>query len=266
MFERLSLYLDSLLFGVPPHRVITAAVLEGLAVLGYLEVTKEGIDITTIPNYTLILYAIAVLAAAFSYVIVRRAARASFSPVLHTRFVPGVVTVFYLLLGGLVVSLGFTAHALIFQQPLTVTSSETITAIPLSIIMGASIVFYFDRYEIESPSTTPQLHSASEMLFEKYEVLRNTDQPAINHTQLFEEFEELLEECSNLLEEAQTKDGIRLADDTRSSLESLQNRQSAALKGRVLSRRQLPKQQELKEQSREISSVLNRVDKITDHE
>jgi len=106
--NRFSLFLDCFTFGGPPRRIFYAVILEGVFLLGLFSFTSEGLlDTSVVPRFTEVLTVAAVVTSLGAYLISRSAAKDSFSSILHTDFVPGLIAAGYLFLGELATGIGF---------------------------------------------------------------------------------------------------------------------------------------------------------------
>jgi hypothetical protein len=263
--NRLSLYLDCFTFGGPPRRIFYAVILEGVFLLGLFSFTSEGLlDTSVVPRFTEVLTVAAVVTGLGVYLISRSAAKDSFSSILHTDFVPGLIAAGYLFLGGLATGIGFLLHTWVYQTPLPPTNKEIWVGLCIGVIFGFSILFYFDRYEIEAPDDYYQFEKASEGLIEAKEFLEKTELPPIDLTGRYKALEESMQETADVLKKAKTQDGARLAQDVEACLDDLHGRPEPS-KHLIAGDSQSPNQQELKDRRQELKSVIKRIKRIANH-
>lgn len=264
-YNQFSLYLDCFTFGGPSRRIFYAVILEGVFFLGFFSFTSEGLlDTSVVPRFTEILTVAAVTTGIGAYLISRSAAKDSFSSVLHKDFVPGLIAAGYLFLGILVTGIGFLLHTWIYQTPLFPTKQEIWLGLCIGVIFGFLILFYFDRYEIQSPDDYYQFEKASEGLIEVKEYLEKTELPPIDLTGRYKALEDSMQETADVLKKAKTRDGSRLAQDVEACLDDFRGRPEPS-KHLIAGSSQFPEQQELKDRRLEFQSVIKRVKRIANH-
>ena len=263
--NRVSLYLDCFTFGGPPRRIFYAVILEGVFLLGLFRFTSEGLlDTSVVPRFTEVLTVAAVVTGLGAYLISRSAAKDSFSPILNTDFVPGLIAAGYLLLGGSATGIGFLLHTWVYQTPLAPTNQEIWVGLCIGVIFGFLILFYFDRYEIDAPDDYYQFEEASEGVIKAKEFLEKTELPPIDLTGRYKALEESMQETADVLRKAKTQDGARLAQDVEACLDDLHGRPEPS-KHLIAGDSQSPNQQELKDRRQELKSVIKRIKKIANH-
>jgi len=261
----LSLYLDCFTFGGPPRRIFYAIILEGVFLLGLFSFTSEGLlDTSVVPQFTEVLTVAAFVTGLGAYLISRSAAKDSFSSILHTDFVPGLIAAGYLFLGELATGIGFLLHTWVYQTPLPPTNQEIWVGLCIGVIFGFSILFYFDRYEIDAPDDYYQFEEASEEVIKAKEFLEKTELPPIDLTGRYKALEESMQETADVLKKAKTQDGARLAQDVEACLDDLHGRPEPS-KHLIAGDSQSPNQQELKDRRQELKSVIKRIKKIANH-
>ena len=263
--NRFSLFLDCFTFGGPPRRIFYAVILEGVFLLGLFSFNSEGLlDTSVVPRFTEVLTVATVVTGLGTYLISRSAAKDSFSSILHTDFVPGLIAAGYLFLGGLATGIGFLLNIWVYQTPLPPTNQEIWIGLCIGVIFGFSILFYFDRYEIDAPDDYYQFKKASEGLIEVKEFLEKTDLPPIDLTGRYKALEDSMQEVADVLKEAETQDGARLAQDVEACLNDFRGRPDPS-KHLIARSSQFPEQQELKDRRREFQSVIKRIKRIANH-
>lgn len=263
--NRFSIFLDCFTFGGPPRRIFYAIILEGVFLLGLFSFTSEGLlDTSVVPRFAEILTVVAVVTGLGAYLISRSAAKDSFSSILHTNFVPGLIAASYLFLGELATGIGFLLHTWVYQTPLPPTNKELWVGLCIGVIFGFSILFYFDRYEIEAPDDYYQFEQASEGLIKAKEFLEKTELPPIDLTGRYKALEDSMRETVDVLKKAETRDGSRLAQDVEACLDDLRGRPEPS-KHLIVGSSQSPEQQELKERRQELESVIERIKRIANY-
>ena len=263
--SRLSLYLDCFTFGGPPRRIFYAVILEGVFLLGLFSFTSEGLlDTSVVPRFTWVITVAAVVAGLGAYFISRSAAKNSFSSILNADFVPMIIAAGYLVLGELATGFGFLFHTWVYQTPFRPTTLEIWIGICIGVVFGFSILFYFDRYEIEAPDDHYQFESASEKVFEIKEFLEETELPPIDLTGRYRALENSMQETADVLEKAKTKDGAKLAQDIENWLEEFRDCPEPS-KDLIAGSSDSPEQQELKDRRQELKSVIERIKRIANY-
>lgn len=263
--KRLYLYLDCFTFGARLRRVFYAIILEGFFLLGVLSFTPEGLlDTSMLPQFTGVLTVVAVVLVVGTFLISRSAADDSFSPILHTQFVPDLIAAGYLTLGLLATGAGYLAHVLIFQTPLFLTLRELWIGFCIGLIFGFLILFYYDRYEIETPGDSHQFNEASEKMLEDYRFLEESELPPVKLTKRYQALEVSIRETVEILEESTTRDGVELARDMDQWVDEFSSKPEPA-KDRIVANSEPPQQEELKDRRQEFKSVLKRVRRIANH-
>lgn len=263
--NHLYLYIDCFTFGARPRRVFYAIILEGFFLLGVLSFTPEGLlDTNMLPQFTGILTVVAVVLVVGTFLISRSAADDSFSPILHTRFVPELIATGYLILGLLATGVGYLSHVLIFQTSLLLTPRELWIGICIGLIFGFLILFYFDRYEIETPGDNYRFNEASEKMLEDYRFLVESELPPVKLTKRYQALENSVRETVDILEESTTRDGVELARDMDQWVDEFSSKPEPA-KDRIVANSESPQQEELKNWRQEFKSVVKRVRRIANH-
>lgn len=258
-------YIDCFTFGARPRRVFYAIILEGFFLLGVLNFTPEGLlDTNMLPQFTGILTVVAVVLVVGTFLISRSAADDSFSPILHTRFVPELIATGYLVLGLLATGAGYLAHELIFQTSLLLTPRELWIGICIGLIFGFLILFYFDRYEIETPGDNYRFNEASEKMVEDYRFLEESELPPVKLTKRYEALEVSVRETVDILEESTTRDGVELARDMDQWVDEFSSKPETA-KDRIVANSEPPQQEELKDRRQEFKSIVKRVRRMANH-
>ena len=259
------MYLDCFTFGARPRRIFYAVILEGFFLLGVLSFTPEGLlDTSMLPQFTGVLTAVAVVLVVGTFLISWSAAKDSFSPILHTRFVPGLIATGYLALGLLAIGAGYLAHVLIFQTSLFLTVQELWIGICIGLIFGFLILFYYDRYEIETPGDNYRFNEASEKMLEDYRFLEESKLPPVKLTKRYQALEDSVRETVDILEESKTRDGVELARDMDQWVDEFSSKPEPA-KDRIVANSETPQQEELKDRQQEFKSVVKRVRRIANH-
>lgn len=260
--SRFSLYLDCFTFGARPRRIFYGVILEGSFLLGVLSFTPEGLlDTGMLPQFTEVLTVVAVALVVSTYLISRSIAKASFSPILHTRFVPSLIAAGYLILGLLATGAGYVAHVLVFQIPLFLTHRELWIGICIGLVFGFLILFYYDRYEIETPGGNYQFKEASKKMLKDYRLLEESELPPVKLTGRYRALEDSVRETVEILEGSTTRDGMKLARDMNQWLDEFSSKPEPA-KARIVGNSEPPQEEELKDRRQEFKSVIKRVQRI----
>ena len=263
--NQLSFYLDCFTFGGPPRRIFYAVILEGVFLLGLFSFTSEGLlDTSAVPQFTEVITVAAVVTGLGTHLISQSAAKDSFSPILNTDLVPMIIAAGYLVLGELATALGLLLHTWVYQSSFPPTTLEIWIGICIGIVFGFLILFYFDRYEIDSPDGHHQFETASEEVFEVKEFLEQTELPPIDLTGRYRALEDSMQETADVLEKAMTKDGTKLAQDIEDWLEEFRGCPEPS-KHLIAGSSEPPKQQELKDRRQELKSVIERTKRIANH-
>lgn len=263
--SQLYLYIDCFTFGARPRRIFYAIILEGFFLLGVLSFTPDGLlDTNMLPQFTGILTVVAVVLVVGTFLISRSAADDSFSPILHTRFVPELIAAGYLFLGLLATGVGYLSHVLVFQTSPLMTLRELWIGICIGLIFGFLILFYFDRYEIETPANNYQFNEASEKILEDYRFLEESELPPVKLTKRYQALEDSVRETVDILEESTTRDGVELARDMEQWVDEFSSKPETA-KDRIVANSEPPHQEELKDRRQEFKSVIKRVQRIANH-
>lgn len=263
MFEiRLSIYLNCFTFGSRPRRIFYAVIVEGLSLLGLLSFTPRGLlDLRMVPKFTQGLTFLAVVAVFGTYYVSRSAAKESFSPILHTRFIPGLITIGYLTLGLVATSIGYLVHVEIYQISSSLSLQEFRIGICIGLIFGFLILFYYDRYEIKAPGNYYRFEDASEKMLEDYRFLETSNLPPINLTGRYKALENSVRETAEILEDSATRDGTKLAQDMNTWVDEFSSKPEPA-KGQIVNNSGIPQEKELKNLRCEFNSVIKRILKI----
>lgn len=263
--SRFSLYLNCFTFGAQPRRIFYAVILEGLGLLGLLSFTSEGLlDTGMLPQFTRVLTVLAAIAVLATYYVSRSAAKDSFSAILHTRFVPGLIAIGYLALGLFATSAGYLGHALIYQNPVPLTLHELWIGICIGLIFGFLILFYYDRYEIKTSGDYYRFEEASEKLLDDYEFLEESELPPIKLTGRYEALENSVRETAEILSDSTTRDGAKLAQDMNQWVEKFSSKPEPA-KDQIVGNSEIPQEEELKDRRQEFKSVVKRVRRMGNH-
>lgn len=259
------LYLDCFTFGARPRRIFYAVLLEGFFLLGVLSFTPEGLlDTGMLPQFTEVLTVVAVILVVGTFLISRSAAKDSFSPILHTRFVPVLIAIGYLALGLLATGAGYLAHTLIFQTSLVLAPRELWIGFCIGLVFGFLILFYYDRYEIETPRDHDRFNEVSEQMLEDYRFLKASELSPVKLTKRYQALEDSVRETAEILEKSTTRDGMKLAQDMNRWVDKFASKPEPA-KDRIVSSSEPPQQQELKDQRQEFKLVIKRVQRIANH-
>jgi hypothetical protein len=214
-----------------------------------------------LPKFPQVLSILAAVAVLSTFFITRSAAKDSLSPVLNTRIIPGLIAVGYLSLGLIATGAGYIAHVLIYPTSLSLSLRDALVGVNIGLIFGFLILFYYDRYEIETSGDNPRFKEASGELLENYEYLEKSDLPPIKLTEAYNALEDSVRETAEILDNSTTRDGIVLAKDMDQWVGQF-SKKSGPAKGRIVGNSETPQQEELKDRRQEINSIIKRVRRI----
>ena len=258
----LFLYLDCFTFGARPRRIFYAIVLEGTFLLGVLSFTPDGLlDISMLPRFPQVITVVGVVSIPVTYLISRSIAKESYSPILHTRFVPGLIAAGYLALGLLATGAGYLAHVLIFQISPIPTLRNLRIGIYIGLIFGFLILFYYDRYEIETPGDNYRIKDVSNQILENYRLIEDSELPPIKLTDQYLMLEDSVRATREILDDSTTRDGDKLARDMDQWVDEFSSKPEPA-KDRIVGTSMPPQEEELKERRQEFLSVIKRIRRI----
>jgi hypothetical protein len=233
--------------------------------LGLFSFTSDGLlDTSVVPRFAEVITVAAVVTGLGGYLISRRAAKDSFSSILHTDFVPETIASGYLVCGELATGFGFLLHTWVYQTALSPTAREVWIGLCIGVVFGFLVLFYFDRYEIETPDDYYRLENASEEVVKAKRFLEGTDLPPIDLTGRYRALEDSMQEMADVLNKAETRDGSRLAQDVEDWLDEFRDRPEAS-KYLIAGSTEPPEQQELKDRRQELGSVIKRINRISNH-
>lgn len=260
--NRFSVYLDCFTFGAQSRRIFYAIILEGMFLLGTLRFTSEGLlDTSIIPQFNRVLSLLSVTLVIGTFLISRSVARDSFSPILHTRFVPSLIALGYLALGMLATGVGYLAQVLIFQTSPYLTTEELWIGVCIGLIFGFLILFYYDRHEIKTPRNHYQFGVAAEEMLDDYRFIQESEQPPIKLTAKYQALEESTRLVAELLKESTTLGGMKLSSEMRQWVEEFSSKPESA-KDRIVGDSGTPQQEELNVLRNEFNSIIKRVRRI----
>lgn len=253
-------------FGVLRRRFIVAIILEGLALLGYLQFESNGsIKLGFTSRYLPALAVIGLAAAILTFYFSRSIARSSYSPVLHRGYVPYFIATGYLLLGLSITAAAFLAHSLLLGQSPVPQPREIAFGLSLGPIFGFLILIYIDRYEIQTPQNRNELEDTITSIQEQHNHILESEKAPIQLTESFESLEKSMVQAADYLKESHTEKGWELAHQIEDWVDTFQEKPEVSQAAIVVPTRSR-EEKELSEMHEEFKSITDRLQRVSNDE
>ncbi len=254
------------LFGALPRQLLTAVVLEGVTLVGLLQVTSSGyIDLDVIPNYILGTSVLGVLSVILTAIFVFRIGKSSYSPALHEKRNLWIIAAGYTILGISMTVILFFAHSFIVDQPPIATPEEIGFGLSIGSIFGLLILIYISRFGVDTPGNRDELQAAVSKVRQSRREMDDSTKAPIHLTKLYDSLENGMKDVSTCLSQSATDGGRRLARDIDEWVEVFSEKPEVS-QAVIVHRSRSPDEEELTELRREFESITARLDKISTDE
>jgi hypothetical protein len=261
-----SITFSAFLFGALPRQLLTAVILEGIGVLGYLQVNSRGFVNFELSSTYLLGTAVTglisvVLTIFYSY----RIGRSSYSPVLNRAWTPLLIALGYSLLGIMIASITFFAHFLLLMQLHPPTLEDIGFGISIGCIFGFLILQYLSRFGVETPGNVDDLNAAVSEISKCRQELDESAKAPIRLTSFYVSLEESMELARKCLKESSTNGGRELAQDIE-DWTSVFRKKPEVSQAAIVQRSRYSEEQELTELQEDFESIIERLDRISNDE
>lgn len=257
---------SAFLLGALPRQLLTAVILEGIGLFGYLQITSAGfVNFGVTSTYLLGIAAIGLIAVVLTVVYAYRIGGSSYSPVLNRGWTPFFIALGYILLGIVITSITFLAHSLLLMQPHLPTLEEVGFGIGLGCVFGFLILQYISRFGVETPDNVDDLDAAISDIREYRRELDDSTKAPIRLTNFYESLEESMELAADRLKESSTDGGRKLARDIEDWVDVFRDKPEVS-QAAIVQRSRNSEEQELTELQEDFESIIERLERISNDE
>lgn len=257
---------STFLLGALPRQLLTAVILEGIGLLGYLQVTSAGfVNFGVTSTYLLWIAVIGLFAVVLTVIYTYRIGRSSHSPALNRDWAPLLIALGYTLLGVVITSITFLAHSLVLMQPRLPTLEGVGFGISIGCVFGFLILQYISRFGVETPDNVDDLDAAISDIREYRRELDNSIKAPIRLTSSYESLEESMELAEDRLKESSTDGGRKLARDIEDWVDVFEDKPEVS-QAAIVHRSRNPEEQELTELQKDFESIIERLERVSNDE
>ncbi|MDS0258714.1 hypothetical protein NDI56_04725 [Haloarcula sp. S1CR25-12] len=257
---------STFLFGALPRQLLTAVVLEGITLIGFLQVTSTGfIDLDVTRNYIIGTATLGVVSVGLTIIYTYSIGRSSYSPALHKNRTLVIIAAGYTALGILMTAVAFLAHSVLLEQPPILNSEEIVFGLSIGSIFGFLILLYISRFGIDTPKNTEELQAAVSEVRQSQSALDSSIKAPIHLTKLYGSLGKSMEDVSNCLRQSSTDGGRELAQDIEEWVEVFSEKPEIS-QAVIVHRSRSPDGEELTELRNDFQSIIARLNKITKDE
>lgn len=261
-----SINLSTFLFGALPRQLLAAVVLEGITLVGFLQVTSSGfINLDVTQNYVIGTAALGVVSVGLTIIFSYSIGKSSYSPALHKNRNLVIIAAGYTALGILMTAVAFLAHSVLLEQLPIPNSEEIVFGLSIGSVFGFLVVLYISRFGVDTPENTEELQAAISEIRQSRRKLNSSTKAPIHLTKLYDSFGKSMRDVSNCLRQSSTEDGRELARDIEEWVEVFSEKPEVS-QAVIVHRSRSPDEEELTELRKDFESIIARLDKISKDE
>jgi uncharacterized membrane-anchored protein YhcB (DUF1043 family) len=261
-----SLSISTFLFGAFPRQLLTAVILEGVGLLGYLQFTSTGlIDLNVTATYLLEAGVVGIISIVLTGIYSYRIGRSSYSPVLHRSHTLFIISIGYTILGIVLTVFVYVIHSLLLRHPLLPTWEEVGFGLSVGATFGFLILLYISRFGVETPGNRDELQAAISEIQEHQRELESSMKAPIQLTKFYESLERSMMKLAKCLRGSSTHGGRKLAQDIEEWTEVFKEKPEVS-QAAVIHQSRNPEEQELTELQEDFESITERLEKISKDE
>ena len=264
--SRRSINLSTFLFGALPRQLLTAVVLEGITLVGFLQVTSSGfVDLDVTRNYVIGTVVVGVVSVGLTIIFSYSIGKSSYSPALHKNRNLIIIAAGYTALGILMTAVAYLCNSILLENISMPNLEEIVFGLSIGSIFGFLILLYISRFGVDTPDNREELQVAvSDVRHSRSELECSTKAP-IHLTKLYDSLGKSMRDVSNCLRQSSTEGGRELARDIEDWSEVF-NEKPEVSQAVIVHRSRSPDEEELTELRKDFESIIARLDKISKDE
>lgn len=253
------LKLRSFLFGTRPTLLLATFGLAALSLPAVFTLLPAGtVESTIKPRHTNWALGATIILLLVTTAIIWSNCRSTYSPFLHRKIAPVLITALYTVIAGVITAVATLLYFLFIQRPVPTGNPELAMWSTIVSLYGLVIVVQITVRNFEPPGNRPELKDLISQLSKN----RSSAESSSNYAGFLNSVEGNLKEITELLNEATTPGGKKLARDVEELLKQYRSNPTD-VQIIVIDSSRSPADKELSDLKTQFESVTERLNRIS---